>query len=88
MSNQKDIESFRNKLEAVTEWPSLYMFKFIVPHDKQQEVKNIFENHEVKTKESSKGNYVSLTIKMLANSSDQIINKYIEAHKVEGIIAL
>ncbi|HET8859847.1 DUF493 domain-containing protein [Marivirga sp.] len=88
MSTEKDIESFREKLEAVSEWPSLYMFKFIVATEKQDEIKNIFENHEIITKPSSKGKYVSLTIKMLANSSEQIIEKYIETNKVEGVIAL
>jgi len=88
MSTEKDIESFREKLEAVSEWPSLYMFKFIVLAEKQNEIKQIFENHEVIVKPSSKGKYVSLTIKMLANSADQIIEKYIETNEVEGVIAL
>jgi len=88
MSSEKDIESFRKKLEAVSEWPSLYMFKFIVMAEKQDQIKDIFENHEVIVKPSSKGKYVSLTIKMLANSAEQIIDKYIETNKVEGVIAL
>jgi len=88
MSSEKDIESFREKLEAVSEWPSLYMFKFIVMAEKQDQIKDIFENHEVIVKPSSKGKYVSLTIKMLANSAEQIIEKYIETNKVEGVIAL
>jgi hypothetical protein len=88
MSTEKDIESFREKLEAVSEWPSLYMFKFIIEADKQDEIKEIFENHEVIVKPSSKGKYVSLTIKMLANSAEQIIEKYLETNKVKGVIAL
>lgn len=84
----KDIQSFKDKLEAVSEWPSLYMFKFIMPSDKQDEVKAIFETHEVIVKPSSQGKYVSLTIKMLANSSDQIIEKYVKVNVVEGVIAL
>lgn len=88
MSTEKDIESFREKLEAVSEWPSLYMFKFIVEAEKQDQIKDIFKNHEVVVKPSSKGKYVSLTIKMLANSAEQIIEKYIETNEVEGVIAL
>jgi putative lipoic acid-binding regulatory protein len=87
-TEEKDIESFREKLEAVSEWPSLYMFKFIVEAEQQNQVKEIFENHEVIVKPSSKGKYVSLTIKMLANSAEQIIEKYLETNKVKGIIAL
>ena len=88
MSTEKDIESFRQKLDAVSEWPSLYMFKFIVEAEKQDQIKAIFENHEVVVKPSSKGKYVSLTIKMLANSAEQIIEKYLETNKVKGVIAL
>ncbi|MGJ3235799.1 DUF493 domain-containing protein [Marivirga sp.] len=88
MSTEKEIASFKEKLEAVTEWPSLYMFKFIVPAEQQDEIKDIFENHEVIVKPSSKGKYVSLTIKMLANSAEQIIEKYLETNKVKGVIAL
>ena len=88
MNTEKDIQSFREKLEAVTEWPSLYMFKFIVNSEQEQEVRDIFHTHEVITKPSKNGKYVSLTIKMLANSSDQIIDKYLETSKVKGIISL
>lgn len=84
----KDIQSFKEKLEAVSEWPSLYMFKFIVGAEQEQEVKDIFHTHEVITKPSKNGKYLSLTIKMMAASSDQIIEKYIETSKVKGIISL
>lgn len=84
----KDIESFREKLEAVSEWPSLYMFKYIIAADQQDEIKEIFQNHEVIVKPSSKGKYVSLTINILAGSAEQIIEKYMETSKIKGIIAL
>ncbi|MBK6265546.1 DUF493 domain-containing protein [Marivirga sp. S37H4] len=82
------IESFRLKLEAVTVWPTLYMFKFIVPAEDKDKVKDIFNSHEVKERPSRNGKYVSLTIHMLANSAEQIIDKYLETYKVKGIIAL
>ncbi len=85
---EKDIQSFKEKLEAVSEWPSLYMFKFIVKKEQEEDVKTIFHMHEVITKPSKNGNYVSLTINMLAASSDQIIEKYLETSKIKGIIAL
>ncbi|GAB3328448.1 DUF493 family protein [Marivirga atlantica] len=88
MDVNKDIQSFKEKLEAVSEWPLLYMFKFIVAAEQEDEVREIFQTHEIKTKPSSNGKYVSLTIKMLANDADQIIEKYIETNKIKGIIAL
>lgn len=85
---EEQIESFRAKLEAISVWPSLYMFKFIVPAAEKDKVKEIFTSHEVKERPSKNGKYVSLTIKMLANSADQIIDKYKETNKIKGLIAL
>ncbi len=85
---KEQIESFRIKLEAVSVWPSLYMFKFIVPAEEKGKVKEIFSSHEVKERVSKNGKYVSLTINMLANSAEQIIEKYLETYKIKGIIAL
>lgn len=86
--NSKDIQSFKEKLEAVSEWPLLYMFKFIVAYEQENEVREIFKSHEIKVRPSSNGKYVSLTINMLANSAEQIIDKYLETYKIKGIIAL
>ncbi len=85
---EEKIQSFREKLEAVTVWPSLYMFKFIVSAEDKDLVKEIFITHEVKEKPSRNGKYVSLTIHMMANSAEQIIDKYLETYKIKGIIAL
>lgn len=87
MSNN-DIISFKEKLDHEYEWPALYTFKFIVPKGQEGEVKSIFSNHEVTEKQSSKGNYISLTAKVMAESSDKVVEFYIEANKIEGIIAL
>ena len=64
------------------------MFKFIVPSDVEDEVRKIFKGQEVTSRESSKGNYRSITVKMMINSTEEVIQIYEEAHKVEGIIAL
>ena len=82
------IRSFREKLEKQYQWPSLYKFKFIVPKGKEDQIKALFPRHEVKEKSSSQGNYTSLTINIMAPSSDSVIDIYIQAHKVEGVIAL
>ena len=81
-------ESFREKLENEYDWPSLYTFKFIVPEQKLDELKVIFEGHEITEKASSKGKYISLTSRVMAQSSDFIINTYIRASKIDGIISL
>lgn len=88
MSHKESIDSFREKLENEYEWPSLYTFKFIVPKDKVEEVRQLFTNHDISEKASSKGNYVSLTSKIMSESSQHIIDIYIEANTIEGLIAL
>ena len=80
--------SFKEKLESQHQWPGGYIFKFIVPVDKVEEVKALFPDVEVVEKASSKGNYKSLTVKAHISSSDDVIMLYIEAKKIEGIISL
>lgn len=88
MESSEKYNDFKDKLERIHEWPSLYTFKFIVPSGKEEEILKIFPMHDVKQKTSSKGNYTSLTAKIMAPSSDEVIRIYLEAHKVEGVIAL
>lgn len=82
------IHSFKEKLDKEYTWPSLYTFKFIVPKGKEDEVKNLFSNHTVKERASSQGNYISITAEVMVQSSDRVVEYYLEANKVEGIIAL
>jgi putative lipoic acid-binding regulatory protein len=88
MAKTIDLESFKQKLDGAHKWPSLYMFKFIVPSGKENEVFALFPKNKLTTKESSKGNYVSVTAKVMMNSSDAVMEKYQEANKIEGVLAL
>ena len=88
MQSSNNIRSFRQKLDNIHSWPSLYMFKFIVPVGKESEIERLFPGNELSKKESSKGNYVSVTAKILMNSSDAVIDIYKKATQVEGVIAL
>lgn len=86
--NDKSIIDFRQKLDQQYYWPALYMFKFIVPRGKEQEIKKLFPKNDILEKLSNKGNYSSLTIKMMLNSSEEVIRIYTEADQVEGVFAL
>ncbi|WPR75081.1 DUF493 family protein [Algoriphagus sp. NG3] len=83
-----DKEKFKEKLESSGEFPQLYMFKFIVPDGKENEVAALFPKHEVVTKRSSGGKYVSATIQAMMKDSDQIIKIYEQASEIEGLISL
>ena len=80
--------SLREKLDQHYAWPALYIFKFIVPKGKEEEVKHLFPRHTVKEKASKNGNYISLTIQMMAPSSDAVIDVYLKTSLIEGLIAL
>ncbi|MGH1383981.1 DUF493 family protein [Kordia sp.] len=96
MSLKNDPEAFYAKLkiqlEDTTQFPALYMYKFIVPssEEKIKEVHQIFDNlgAVINTKKSSKGTYTSVTITANMKSADAVIEKYKEASQVEGIISL
>ncbi|HTH55978.1 MAG TPA: DUF493 family protein [Cyclobacteriaceae bacterium] len=81
-------ESLREKLEQYYAWPALYTFKFIVPKGKENEVKSLFPNHESSERSSKNGNYTSVTINMMVNSSDEVISVYQKVSTIEGIIVL
>jgi hypothetical protein len=82
----------REQLEESTDWPSNYLFKFILPSDEEKKatLRSIFANHPVQITErnSSKNNYVSISIEGVFGSPDLIISKYKAVGQIEGIIQL
>ncbi|MDL5045964.1 DUF493 family protein [Oscillatoria amoena NRMC-F 0135] len=86
--DQEAINSFRLKLDQHYRWPAIYMFKFIVPSHKADEVTALFPMHANTQKESKQGKYTSITIQMMMPSSDAVIEVYKKASVIEGLIAL
>jgi uncharacterized protein len=86
--DQQWLNGFREKLDQHHSWPSLYVFKFIVPSGKEEEVKKLFPLHTTTEKPSKQGNYISITIQMMMPSSDAVIDIYQKASHIEGIVAL
>ena len=80
--------NFQKLLDEEVEWPNEYLFKFIVPRAKVDEVERLFNRIPVEVKESSKGNYASVTARMQVHTSDEVIAVYTAAAKIEGIILL
>ncbi len=92
----KDKESFYKKLKTqlddTSTFPTDYLYKFIVSTEgeKVAQVQQIFDNTGavINTKKSKTGKYISVSIVLKVNSSDQVIQYYKEAEKIEGIISL
>jgi putative lipoic acid-binding regulatory protein len=74
------------------EWPNLYLYKFILPNENEILAKVTalfdFETAKISFHESGKGNYVSITVKEIAFSVEQIIQKYQQASEIKGVISL
>ena len=73
-------------------WPAPYMFKFIVPRTEEriEEVCQFFDpgNAEIRIKNSSKGNYSSISVTLTMASPEAVVQKYQEVSIVEGVISL
>ena len=90
MSEDK-FDALRKKLDETQSYPSVYMFKFIMDTDNRKIalVENMFsENAELYTKESDKGNYISITIKEVMMSTEEIISIYQRASEIPGVMLL
>jgi uncharacterized protein len=90
--NQEFYERLQLELEKSTDWPSNYLFKFIVPSEKEKidQVENAFDSMGavIKTTKSKTGKYTSISIDVMINSAADVINKYKELSVVEGILSL
>lgn len=85
-------DELRKKLEeSIESFPYVYMFKFIVKADNKTiaQVQGIFDNDaDIAQKESAKGNYLSITVKQVVMSVDEIIAFYEKASAIEGVMTL
>lgn len=83
-----DVESFKAKVELEHTFPGVYIFKFIVPSDKKDDILELLPKGETSLRTSSKNHYISITCKAELNTSQEVIDVYFEANKVDGTIAL
>ncbi|MBA3985171.1 MAG: DUF493 family protein [Flavobacteriales bacterium] len=96
MNTDKKTEAFykslKEKLSNDTLWPSAYLYKFIVPTDAEKiaQIEDSFNNlgAVINTRESSKGNFTSVSIHVKMKNPDAVIEKYKEVSTIEGIISL
>ena len=89
--DEERLDKIKSSLDDVYDWPSLYMFKFIVPtiSGKYESLMELFPKEvDTYTKMSKEGKYTSITIKEVLMSSDDVLNRYKAVQKIGGIIAL
>lgn len=82
----------RKQLEEGFDWPSLYMFKFIIPADNEKlaKIESLFNSNEavINTRQSRKGNFISVTVKEMMMDPQRVIDRYLQAEDIGGVIAL
>ena len=83
-----DEHAFKEKLENSHDVPGKYIFKFIVKPEHQVKVESLLKGAEIKLKPSSGNKYLSVTMQKKMASSQEVIEVYKEAYKIEGIISL
>ncbi len=96
MKKENETDAFfdrlKQQLKDDTTWPATYLYKFIVPSslEKIAEIESVFDNTDAifNTRDSSKGTYTSISVKVTMESPDAVIQKYLEVSKVEGVISL
>jgi putative lipoic acid-binding regulatory protein len=80
--------SLQAKLDEFHTWPCAYMFKFIAPMAKLDELTELFKGKAFTTRFSRTAKYVSITAEWEVESSTEVIAFYREAKKIKGVIAL
>lgn len=83
---------FKQKLEEEHTFPCNYMFKFIVPADKEKiaTLQKIFDGSDatVSTRDSKNGKYTSVTIQTKVHDANDVIIYYRQVAEVDGVVML
>lgn len=91
MLNDETKDRLRQRLNEVHEWPSVYMFKFIFEPDQSRldAVTALFPAEvEMMRKYSAGGKYLSLTVREVMLSADEVVARYDRAALIQGVIVL
>jgi len=83
MSKESEFyEKLKISLEETTSFPTKYLYKFIISSsvEKVSEIETIFDNMGavIETRSSANAKYTSLSIHVTMNTSDEIIQKYLD----------
>ena len=88
MSDKKDDSAFKKQLDDHYQWPSKYLFKFIVPSGREGQFEDIFPGEALKFRYSKGGKYISISADVVMNSSEEVMDIYRKAYEIEGVISL
>ena len=85
-------DRLKGELEKSNSWPALYLYKFIVPTDKDkiEQIETAFDRlgAVIKTTQSKTGKFTSVSIDVQMENPQAVIVKDQELSTIEGIGAL
>lgn len=90
MSEDEQTRRWKLKLllDESYEWPTEYLFKFIVPMDQLPRIIVILNGFNIEEKPSTGGKYISVSAKKVLNSSEEVLKIYESVKVIKGIISL
>lgn len=84
------LDRLKIQLESNGPWPQVYMFKFIMPDNNRNYaiLRGIFgDESKFTVRNSSKGKYLSVTVKEMMMGPAEVIERYQRASVITEIIA-
>lgn len=91
MLSEEAKDKLRQTLEKIHEWPTVYMYKFIFEPEPERldAILALFpKESEVLRKYSVGGKYLSITVKEVMMSADEVVKRYDRASEISGVITL
>lgn len=89
--NSDDKKRLQSLIDDIHEWPSVFMFKYVLPTDAEElkKLKLIFsESAEINTRQSKNGKYTGVTVKEMIMKSETVFERYEKTAEIKGIISL
>jgi uncharacterized protein len=84
----KELENLKAFLDLEYSGPFDYLFKFIVPSEHVDKLRNMFPNIPLQSKTSKNGKYISISFNKLMQNSKEVIDLYQSIADIPGIISL
>lgn len=91
MLSEEAKQRLRQNLDKVHAWPAVYMYKFIFEPETERldAVLALFPTEsEILRKYSAGGKYLSITVKEVMMSADEVVARYDKASEITGVITL
>ena len=87
-NGESNLERLKVALDTYQVWPTVYVFKFIVPQAELNHLLALLDGFPISTRESRTGKYVAVTVEAKMHSSVEVIEVYERVAVIEGLRSL